>query len=100
MGQEKLSSIAMMTIERKYCNQMLEYDIDMIIDVFGKNRNFPFFKLTNNCLVSFRLIHSGDSSPEHLGGTETFGGLGAKPGGKFQRPRPFDLRETPFLLQR
>ena len=70
MGQEKLSSIAMMTIERKYCNQMLEYDIDMIIVVFGKkkNRNFPFFKLTNNCLVSFRLIHSGDSSPEQLGG--------------------------------
>ena len=42
---------------------------------------------------------SGDSSQEKLGGgLEKIGGLGAKPVGKFQRPRPLDLREKPFFI--
>ena len=48
-----------MNIERKYCNQMLGYDIDRIIDVFGrkKNRNSRSFKLTltistNRCFIN------------------------------------------------
>ena len=47
---KQLSSVALMSIERKCYSQMLEHDIDKIIDVFGrrKNRNFKFFKLTSN----------------------------------------------------
>ena len=52
---------------------------------------FDFFK---NKLLFFGT--SGDSSQEKLG-AEKNGGLGAKPG-RFQRPRPLDLRETLFFI--
>ena len=32
------------------------------------------------------------------GGVEEIEGLGAKPPGKFPRPRPLNLRETPFFI--
>ena len=48
MGQERLTSTALMNIEGKYCNEMLKYDVQKIIDAFGKknNRASQFFKLT------------------------------------------------------
>ena len=39
MGQERLSSIALICIERAYTNRTLENDMDSIIDIFGKQNN-------------------------------------------------------------
>ena len=39
MGQTKLNSIALLNIERKYANKVLEHDIDIIIDAFAKKKN-------------------------------------------------------------
>ncbi len=48
MGQERLTNTALMNIERRYFNVMLKYDVEKIIDAFGKknNRASQFFKLT------------------------------------------------------
>ena len=32
MGQERLTKTAMKNVERKYCNEMLKYDVKKIID--------------------------------------------------------------------
>ncbi len=45
MDQDRLSSLALITIERAYANRTLEHDMENIIDIFGKrkNRNSYFF---------------------------------------------------------
>ena len=45
MGQDRLSSLALICIERAYANRTLENDMENIIDIFGKqkNRNSNFF---------------------------------------------------------
>ena len=45
MGQDRLSSIAIINIERAYANKMLENDMQSIINTFGKrhSRNSYFF---------------------------------------------------------
>ena len=45
MGQDRLSSLALICIERAYANRTLENDMEIIIDIFGKrkNRNSNFF---------------------------------------------------------
>ena len=45
MGQERLSSLALMHIERKTVNQVMREDMKTMIDKFGRNkRNAQFFK--------------------------------------------------------
>ena len=45
MGQDRLSSIAVINIERKYANKPMQNDMQRIIDVFGcwRNRSSYFF---------------------------------------------------------
>ena len=45
MGQERLSSLALLHIERKYVNKVLKEDMAKMIDVFGQRsgRNKYFF---------------------------------------------------------
>jgi len=44
MGQERLSSLALMHIERKTVNQVMREDMKTMIDKFGRNkRNAQFF---------------------------------------------------------
>ena len=45
MGQERLSSLALLHIERDYVNQVMSDDMEKMIDVFGssKGRNKYFF---------------------------------------------------------
>ena len=45
MGQDPLSSLALICIERAHANRTLENDMENIIDIFGKrkNRNSNFF---------------------------------------------------------
>ena len=46
MGQERLSSLALLHIEREYVNKVLKEDMTKMIDVFGQRsgRNKYFFK--------------------------------------------------------
>ena len=46
MGQERLSSLALLHIEREYVNKVLNEDMTKMIDVFGQRsgRNKYFFK--------------------------------------------------------
>ena len=46
MGQERLSSLALLHIEREYVNKVLKEDMAKMIDVFGQRsgRNKYFFK--------------------------------------------------------
>ena len=41
MGQQRVSNIALITIERAYANSVVNNDIDRIIDIFGR-RNISF----------------------------------------------------------
>ena len=45
MGQERLSSLALLHIERDYVNQVMDQDMDKMIDTFGQRngRNKYFF---------------------------------------------------------
>ena len=45
MGQERLSSLALLHIEREYVNKVLKEDMTKMIDVFGQinGRNKYFF---------------------------------------------------------
>ena len=45
MGQDRLSSIAVINIERKYANKTMQNDMQRIIDIFGcrSNRSSYFF---------------------------------------------------------
>jgi len=45
MGQERLSHLALISIERIYANAVIENDIDRLIDTFAsrKNRKCHFF---------------------------------------------------------
>jgi hypothetical protein len=45
MRQDRLSSLALICIERAYANKTLENDMENIIDIFGKRkkRNSYFF---------------------------------------------------------
>ena len=45
MGQDRLSSIAVINIERKYANKTMQNDMKRIIDIFGSrsNRSSYFF---------------------------------------------------------
>ena len=45
MGQERLSSLALLHIEREYVNKVLKEDMTKMIDVFGQRsgRNKYFF---------------------------------------------------------
>ena len=36
MGQERLSNLALLHVEREYVNKVLKEDMDKIIDTFGK----------------------------------------------------------------
>ena len=46
MGQERLSNLALLHIEREYVIKILKEDMEKIIDTFGKRsgRNKYFFK--------------------------------------------------------
>ena len=46
MGQERLSNLALLHIEREYVNKILEEDMEKMIDALGKRsgRNKYFFK--------------------------------------------------------
>jgi len=46
MGQERLSNLALLHIEREYVNKILKEDMEKMIDPFGKRsgRNKYFFK--------------------------------------------------------
>lgn len=45
MGQERLSNLALLSIERKFSNEVLKSDMNAIIDTFGhrKSRDSYFF---------------------------------------------------------
>ena len=45
MGQDRLSRIAVINIERKYANKTMQDDMQRIIDIFGRrsNRSAYFF---------------------------------------------------------
>ena len=45
MGQERLSSLALLHMERDYVNRVLSEDVDKMIDAFGRanGRNKYFF---------------------------------------------------------
>ena len=60
MGQARLSSIAIINIERSYANCILQESMDRIIDIFGKKKkkidNLSFFKHLNAvCIGSFSV---------------------------------------------
>ena len=46
MGEERLSNLALLHIEREYVNKILKEDMEKMIDTFGKRsgRNKYFFK--------------------------------------------------------
>ena len=46
LGQERLSNLALLHIEREYVNKVLKEDMEEMIDTFGKRsgRNKYFFK--------------------------------------------------------
>ena len=54
MGQDRLSSIAVINIERKYANKTMQNDMQRIIDIFGcrSNRSSYFFKSSNGYVFS------------------------------------------------
>ena len=54
------------------------------------------FTLHASCWIKY-VLSSGGASRCEVGGVEEIGGLDVKPAGKFQKPRPLNLRETPFL---
>ena len=44
MGQERLSNLALLHIERDYANKVMNKDIDKMIDAFGaSNGRYKFF---------------------------------------------------------
>ena len=43
MGQTRLSSIAIIYIERSYANRILQVSMDRIIDTFVKRKNLESF---------------------------------------------------------
>ena len=45
VGQTRLSSIAIINIERSYANCILQESIHRIIDIFGKRKNSESFVL-------------------------------------------------------
>ena len=45
MGKTRLTSVAIINIEKSYANRILQESMDKIIDIFGKRKNcesFPF----------------------------------------------------------
>ena len=47
MGQARLSSTAIINIERSYPNRILRESMDRIIDIFGKNKKSTIFSFLN-----------------------------------------------------
>ena len=43
MGRTRLSSIAIIYIERSYANHFLQVSMDRVIDIFGKRKNGECF---------------------------------------------------------
>ena len=54
MTQDRLSSIAVINIERKYANKTMQNDMQRIIDIFGSrsNRSSYFFESSKGYVVS------------------------------------------------
>ena len=57
MGQTRLSSTAIIYIERSYANRILQVLMDRIIDVFGKRKNCESF--IGSVHVPIILLYSG-----------------------------------------
>ena len=55
MGQLRLSSIAIIYLERSYANHILQVSMDRIIDIFGKRKNRDSFMLYVHVLINFTL---------------------------------------------
>ena len=55
MGQTRLSSVAIICIERSYANRILQVSIDRIIDIFGKKKNGESFMRPVNVLFRYIL---------------------------------------------
>ena len=36
IGQERLNNVSVLNIERLYANEVLKYDLDSVIDAFGR----------------------------------------------------------------
>ena len=46
MGQQRVSNIALVNIEREYANSVVNNDIDRTIDIFGRRNGRHLFFLT------------------------------------------------------
>ena len=57
MPKTRLSSIAIIYIERSYANRILQESMDRIIDFFGKRKNHRSFKQSVHVLII--LLHIG-----------------------------------------
>ena len=51
MRQTKLSSVAVIYIERFYANRILQVSIDRIIDIFGKRKSLEFIMQSAHVLI-------------------------------------------------
>ena len=49
--QKRLSSIAIIYIERSYANRILQVSMDRIIDIFGKRKKWDFFVRSVHVLI-------------------------------------------------
>ena len=56
LGQTRLSSIAIIYIERSYANRILQVSMDRIIDIFGKRKNRESFMRFVHVLVILLYI--------------------------------------------
>jgi len=55
MGQERLSHLALISIERIYANAVIENDIDRLIDTFASRKNRKCHFLIQTYLI---FVHS------------------------------------------
>ena len=51
MGRTRLSSIAIIYIERSYANHFLQVSMDRVIDIFGKRKNGECFMRSVHVLI-------------------------------------------------
>ena len=56
VGQTRLSSIAIIYIERSYANRILQVSMDRIINIFVKRKNRESFMRSVHALISLLYI--------------------------------------------
>ena len=59
MGQRRFSNMALIYIERKYANSVLNNDLDRIVDIFGRLNGSYFSVLTCSTCNHLKYLVSG-----------------------------------------